>query len=154
MVLRGLWTNHECISVVRSPSNRQNLLYVKNSCVLKGSGGSTCQWSHPLRVAQTVFCEHPHRWGLLLGSDLVMEKIDNLLSVERYYSYFLSFCSSHGKEVQVFSAEIVRSINCVPLYLPKNFLSILLADSFPTFHSRTLSALGKLDTFTSCDLSP
>lgn len=37
---------------------------------------------------------------------------------------------------------------------PKKFLSILLADSFPTFHSRTLSALGKLDTFTSHDLSP
>lgn len=124
-VLRGLWTNHGCVSVVLSPSNRQNLLYVKNCYVLKGSGGGICQWSHPLRVAQTMFCDHPHRWGLLLVSDLVTEKVDNLLSVERYHSYFCSFCSSRGKEVQVFSAAIVRSINCVPLYLPKKFLSIL-----------------------------
>lgn len=66
--------------------------------------------------------KHPGGGGSLLGADLVVEKIADLLSVVLFP--FHSFCSLHD-EVQVFSAELIQPMNCIRLYLHKKFLSTL-----------------------------
>lgn len=100
-------------------SNKQNMLHIKNCYVLKAVAAVTA-CGHIQWVGSTEPCfeqctsKYPCGGGLLLGADFVMEKIGNLLSVESlYYFYFGSLHSSHGIEVQVFSAENIWFINCI-----------------------------------------